>query len=31
MICNQWYLILESKEVKRGRPLRVKRLNEYLT
>jgi phenylpropionate dioxygenase-like ring-hydroxylating dioxygenase large terminal subunit len=28
MIWNQWYLILESKELKNGRPLRVKRLNE---
>jgi phenylpropionate dioxygenase-like ring-hydroxylating dioxygenase large terminal subunit len=27
MIYNQWYLILDSKELKKGRPLRIKRLN----
>jgi phenylpropionate dioxygenase-like ring-hydroxylating dioxygenase large terminal subunit len=27
MIYNQWYLILESKEIKKNKPLRVKRLN----
>jgi phenylpropionate dioxygenase-like ring-hydroxylating dioxygenase large terminal subunit len=31
MIYNQWYLILESKELKRNKPLRIKRLNENLT
>ena len=30
MIYNQWYLILESKELKKNKPLRVKRLNETL-
>lgn len=30
MIYNQWYVILESKEVKKNKPLRVKRLNEAL-
>lgn len=30
MIPNQWYIILESKELKRGKPLRVKRLNQDL-
>ena len=30
MIRNQWYLILESKEVKKNKPLRVKRMNENL-
>jgi phenylpropionate dioxygenase-like ring-hydroxylating dioxygenase large terminal subunit len=30
MIYNQWYVILESKELKKHKPLRVKRLNEYL-
>jgi phenylpropionate dioxygenase-like ring-hydroxylating dioxygenase large terminal subunit len=30
MIYNQWYVILESKEVKKKKPLRVKRLNEDL-
>jgi phenylpropionate dioxygenase-like ring-hydroxylating dioxygenase large terminal subunit len=30
MIYNQWYVILESKEVKKNKPLRVKRLNEDL-
>jgi phenylpropionate dioxygenase-like ring-hydroxylating dioxygenase large terminal subunit len=27
MIYNQWYLILESKELRKGKPLRIKRLN----
>ncbi len=31
MIYNQWYVILESKELKRGKPLLVKRLNEQLS
>jgi phenylpropionate dioxygenase-like ring-hydroxylating dioxygenase large terminal subunit len=31
MIYNQWYLILESKELKNRKPLRVKRLNEQLS
>ena len=30
MIWNQWYLILESKELKKGQPLRTTRLNETL-
>ena len=30
MIYNQWYVILESKELKGNKPLRVKRLNEQL-
>jgi len=30
MIFNQWYLILESKELKKNKPLNVKRLNEQL-
>lgn len=30
MIYNQWYVILESKEVRRNKPLRIKRLNENL-
>lgn len=30
MIYNQWYVILESKELKRNKPLRVKRFNEGL-
>ena len=30
MIYNQWYVILESKELKKGKPLKVKRLNENL-
>jgi phenylpropionate dioxygenase-like ring-hydroxylating dioxygenase large terminal subunit len=30
MIYNQWYVILESKELKKEKPLRVKRLNENL-
>ncbi|MFA5045292.1 MAG: aromatic ring-hydroxylating dioxygenase subunit alpha [Paludibacter sp.] len=31
MIYNQWYVILESKELKKGKPLLVKRLNEQLS
>jgi phenylpropionate dioxygenase-like ring-hydroxylating dioxygenase large terminal subunit len=31
MIYNQWYVILESKELKGRKPLRVKRFNENLT
>ena len=30
MIYNQWYLVLESKELKKNKPLRIKRLNETL-
>jgi phenylpropionate dioxygenase-like ring-hydroxylating dioxygenase large terminal subunit len=30
MIYNQWYIILESKELKKSKPLRVKRFNENL-
>ena len=30
MICNQWYIILESKELKKRKPVKVKRFNEYL-
>jgi phenylpropionate dioxygenase-like ring-hydroxylating dioxygenase large terminal subunit len=30
MIYNQWYVILESRELKRNKPLRVKRLNRDL-
>jgi len=30
MIYNQWYVILESKELKRNKPLRIKRFNERL-
>jgi phenylpropionate dioxygenase-like ring-hydroxylating dioxygenase large terminal subunit len=30
MIYNQWYVILESKELKKGKPLKIKRLNEQL-
>jgi phenylpropionate dioxygenase-like ring-hydroxylating dioxygenase large terminal subunit len=30
MIPNQWYLILESKELKRNKPLRIKRFNKDL-
>jgi phenylpropionate dioxygenase-like ring-hydroxylating dioxygenase large terminal subunit len=30
MIYNQWYVILESKELKKHKPLRIKRLNENL-
>ena len=30
MIFNQWYIILESKEVKSNKPLRIKRFNEDL-
>jgi phenylpropionate dioxygenase-like ring-hydroxylating dioxygenase large terminal subunit len=31
MIFNQWYVILESKELKKNKPLKVKRFNEYLS
>ncbi|MFH1319994.1 MAG: aromatic ring-hydroxylating dioxygenase subunit alpha [Bacteroidota bacterium] len=31
MIYNQWYVILESKELKKRKPLKVKRFNEDLT
>ena len=30
MIFNQWYAILDSKELKKKKPLRIKRLNENL-
>ena len=30
MIPNQWYVILESKELRRRKPLRIKRLNQQL-
>jgi len=30
MISNQWYVILESKELKKHKPLRIKRLRENL-
>ncbi len=30
MINNQWYVILESKELKKHKPLRIKRFNEHL-
>jgi phenylpropionate dioxygenase-like ring-hydroxylating dioxygenase large terminal subunit len=30
MIYNQWYIILESKELKEGKPLRIKRFGENL-
>jgi phenylpropionate dioxygenase-like ring-hydroxylating dioxygenase large terminal subunit len=30
MIFNQWYVILESRELKKNKPLRIKRLNESL-
>ena len=30
MIYNQWYIILESKELKKHKPLRIKRFNENL-
>ena len=30
MIYNQWYVILDSNELKKKKPLRVKRMNEYL-
>jgi phenylpropionate dioxygenase-like ring-hydroxylating dioxygenase large terminal subunit len=30
MIYNQWYVILESRELRRSKPLRVKRFNEML-
>ena len=31
MIFNQWYVILDSKELKNSKPIKVKRLNENLT
>jgi len=31
MIYNQWYVILESKELKKRKPIRVKRFNENIT
>jgi len=31
MIYNQWYVILESKELKKNKPLRVMRFNEQLS
>jgi phenylpropionate dioxygenase-like ring-hydroxylating dioxygenase large terminal subunit len=31
MIYNQWYIILESKELKKNKPLRVMRFNEQLS
>jgi len=30
MIYNQWYVVLESKELRKHKPLRIKRFNEYL-
>jgi phenylpropionate dioxygenase-like ring-hydroxylating dioxygenase large terminal subunit len=30
MIYNQWYVILESSELKRKKPLKIKRLNQHL-
>jgi phenylpropionate dioxygenase-like ring-hydroxylating dioxygenase large terminal subunit len=30
MIYNQWYVILESKELKKRKPLKIKRFSEYL-
>lgn len=30
MINNQWYVILESKELRRGKPIKIKRLNQQL-
>jgi phenylpropionate dioxygenase-like ring-hydroxylating dioxygenase large terminal subunit len=30
MIFNQWYIILESKELKKSKPFRIKRFDEYL-
>ena len=30
MIYNQWYVILESKELKKRKPLKVRRFSEYL-
>jgi phenylpropionate dioxygenase-like ring-hydroxylating dioxygenase large terminal subunit len=31
MIYNQWYVILESKELKKNKPLKITRLNEKLS
>jgi len=31
MIYNQWYLVLESKELKNRKPIKIKRFNENLT
>jgi len=31
MIFNQWYVILESKELKKNKPLKIKRFNEQLS
>ncbi len=31
MIINQWYVILESKELKKNKPLKIKRFNEQLS
>ena len=31
MIYNQWYIILESKEIGQNKPIKIKRLNENLT
>lgn len=31
MIYNQWYVILESKELKKNKPLKIERLNEHLS
>jgi phenylpropionate dioxygenase-like ring-hydroxylating dioxygenase large terminal subunit len=31
MIYNQWYVVLESKELKKHKPLRIKRFNEQLS
>jgi len=30
MIYNQWYAVLESRELKRGKPLKIKRFNEFM-
>ena len=30
MIFNQWYVVLDSKELRKGKPLRIRRFNEYL-
>jgi phenylpropionate dioxygenase-like ring-hydroxylating dioxygenase large terminal subunit len=30
MIYNQWYVVLESRELKKHKPLRIKRFNEDL-
>ena len=31
MIRNQWYVILDSREVGKKKPVKVKRLNETMT